>query len=355
MCLLLTATSAKMRSTLLNVPGLIEDIYSKNSDGLGAMYATKTGLKVVKTLPKNAADVRKFVESLPNDDRELALHFRWRTHGEINLAQCHPYPVIEGTALMHNGILSTGNKADVTKSDTYHFIADYLANMSADNLHCPKVTEMIGEYIGENKFAIMSADGRLTVINKDQGVAYDGVWYSNTYAWEPSLVIPTYKKRAVYSGFTSSQWSQGISKRDMWAGMDDGDDLYGASPLDRSMAYDEEDDDVFQVAECVDQAIYDQDNEELEALIEEFPMETLRHIADNYDVTEYENTNDEDLTPGVVAVRQALCRGDLLDLLERLEDDQAGIMPDRIATCLTWFCMAEPRPSTITTRLKELA
>ena len=355
MCLLLTSTSAKMRSTLLNTTGLIEDIYDKNSDGLGAMYANKSGLKVVKTLPKNAADVRKFVESLPNDDRELALHFRWRTHGEINLAQCHPYPVIEGTALMHNGILDTGNKADVTKSDTWHFIADYLAKMSADNLHCPKVTEMIGEYIGANKFAIMSADGRLTVINKDQGVAYDGVWYSNVYAWEPSLVIPTYKKRPVYSGFTSSQWSQGISKKDMWAGMDEGDDLYGASPLGRSIPWtDEEDDDVFQVQECVDSAIFNSDDEELTALIEAFPLDTLRHICDTYTVTEYANTDDQDLTPGVVAVRQALCRGDVLDLMERLEDDLTGIMPDRIATCLIFFCNATPEPVALN-RLKELA
>lgn len=354
MCQIIQGPSAQIKQVLLNTEGLLEQLHKNNPDGWGALYHTTSGPKAIKKLPRSAADTRKLIEKLPSDDRSVALHWRWKTSGLVDQENAHPH-FVDGGWLIHNGVLDIDMSANPDRCDTHHFARAYLDGSMPLLVQSPKMIALLGEFIGNNRFVLMDDAGTMAIVNAHQGYTAQGLWFANDYSMSRSLVDPTYKKKPVYSGFTSSQWSQGISKRDMWAGMDDGDDLYGASPLDRSMAYDEEDDDVFQVAECVDQAIYDQDNEELEALIEEFPMETLRHIADNYDVTEYENTNDEDLTPGVVAVRQALCRGDLLDLLERLEDDQAGIMPDRIATCLTWFCMAEPRPSTITTRLKELA
>lgn len=331
MCLLLTATSAKMRDTLLNTEGLIADIYAKNSDGLGAMYATTAGLKVVKTLPKNAEDVRKFIQKLPDDGRELALHFRWRTHGDINLAQCHPYVVSTGTALMHNGILDTGNAADPSKSDTWHFIEDYLKLMSVDALHDPKVTEMIGEFIGQNKFAIMSADGRLTVINKDQGISHDAVWFSNTYAWTPSLLIPTYPKPRPFVQGGSKGW---VNPYKSW--YNDDEDMDDLHPFDRttgSITYD--------VREDVDTAVEEYNTEEMTCLLEEFPLETLRHLFATYDVSEYVNADDNDLTVASTKVRKMLIDNDLRGLMDALEDDLAGVVASRVAETLLYFCTVD--------------
>ena len=39
MCLLVTGKSNAIRAAFLNTPGLIEDVYASNSDGLGIMYA----------------------------------------------------------------------------------------------------------------------------------------------------------------------------------------------------------------------------------------------------------------------------------------------------------------------------
>jgi predicted glutamine amidotransferase len=62
------------------------------------------------------------------DDREIAIHFRWTTHGKTDMLNCHPYDVIPGfIAMMHNGVLHTGNAADKNKSDTWHFIQGLLA------------------------------------------------------------------------------------------------------------------------------------------------------------------------------------------------------------------------------------
>lgn len=201
MCLLFTGSSIAIRAAFLNTPGLIEDVFQSNADGFGFMYATKKGLKVVKKLPNTTAEVRRMFEALPNDDRMVAGHARMRTHGAINLDQCHPYQINESSWLMHNGVLHTGNKADPSKSDTWHFINDFLKEASDNALHDPALHKVLGEYIESNRFAIMSGDGRLSIVNRDQGIEHEGVWFSNTYAWSPNLFIPSYRSFRGYSSY----------------------------------------------------------------------------------------------------------------------------------------------------------
>jgi hypothetical protein len=91
---------------------------------------------------------------------------------------------------MHNGILSTGNKADTSKSDTWHYIKDYLRPMLAlnpDYAFTPAFADIIGSHIGSsNKFVLMDEQGRQAVVNQDAGVYWSGLWLSNTYAWSAS-------------------------------------------------------------------------------------------------------------------------------------------------------------------------
>jgi hypothetical protein len=344
LCLLITGKSNAVRTALIHTAGLIEDIFKHNADGIGVMYVTSKGLKVSKTLPNSAAEAVVFLRKLPMDDREVAIHFRWRTHGDINLEQCHPYPVNATTALMHNGVLDQGNDGDRTKSDTWHFIEDYMKTMSPDAMHDAGFVKLLGEFVGNNRFAIMSGDGRLSVVNADQGISHGEVWFSNTYAWEPSLFIPTYRKPAPkpyqYSGFKSypkSSWATGGTHgvTDLWDDYDTRDEgIYGG-------LQDPDDIGSLDVAVAVDTAVEDMDVETLTELLEAFPLETLRHVVTHYDVTEYANASDEDLTPAVRLVRDELISGDLVGLMTRLEADQMGVVSDRIASTLTWFCTVD--------------
>src|SRR5687768_9176607 len=127
MCLIIAGQAAKIRSALLETEGMLHSIFKTNPDGIGIMYAThhkgKPILKIVKKLPNTLAAAEQFIARMPDDARQCAIHFRWTTHGDTNLDNCHPYTVLEGqVALMHNGVLSTGNDKDKTKSDTWHFI-----------------------------------------------------------------------------------------------------------------------------------------------------------------------------------------------------------------------------------------
>lgn len=289
MCLLMTGQSNTLRSTLLDTHGLIADIYTSNPDGFGVMYPTTKGLKIAKTLPKNHTELRAFIERLPSDGRMVAAHARWRTHGDVDKGNCHPYEVIPGsTAMAHNGILNTGNAADKSKSDTWHFIEDYLKGAAPDTLHDPAFAKMLGEFIGDNRFAIMSGDGRLTVVNEDQGVEHGGVWYSNTYAWSPELVIPGYRSAKTYGS-----WGGHLAWDDEYdMGKWDYPKATASHPLDRS-----DDPDEFRFdANAVIQAVFDFDVDLLADMLDAFPKSTVETVLDTFEVVPHSSASDGTLT-----------------------------------------------------------
>ena len=197
MCLLITGKSDAIRNTLLTTPGLVEDIYAHNPDGLGLMWPENGKVAIVKALPRSVEEVKKLLEAVPKpeDTREpvpVAIHFRMRTHGNIDIDNCHPYQINERAWLMHNGVLDTGNHKDLSKSDTWHFVQDYLTTMPVDVLHNPQYLALLGYTIGHNTFAIMSDDGRLSEVNRHLGVEVGGLWFSNTYAWDTGILIPEF-------------------------------------------------------------------------------------------------------------------------------------------------------------------
>jgi len=191
MCLLVNQQST---SPILSDEWL-SDFYSYNSDGVGVMYANHGELVIKKLLPKSADEFIQFYREFIAG-KNCAFHLRMRTHGDIDLDNCHPYPILNRLEhgidlwLMHNGILSTGNKADESKSDTWHYIEDYLKPMLSANpdfaFH-PSFSEIVGDHIGSsNKLILMDNEGRQTIINQSAGVYWAGLWLSNTYAWSAS-------------------------------------------------------------------------------------------------------------------------------------------------------------------------
>jgi hypothetical protein len=158
-----------------------------------------------------------------------------RTHGAIDLINCHPYEVLNRAEhgidlwLMHNGILSTGNKANEKLSDTWHYINDYLKPMLAGNpdfaFH-PAFKALISDHIGgSNKFVLMDNEGRQVVINEDAGVYWGGLWLSNTYAWSATKSAGKHRVNAkkakkqvkempelkpVYKGYSSNLWDYDV-------------------------------------------------------------------------------------------------------------------------------------------------
>ena len=176
-------------------------VYSANPDGIGVMWAEKDVLYTVKHVPKDFAEFKAFFDEHING-RECTWHARWRTHGDINTEMVHPYEVLsqeEGYPLylMHNGVLHTGNAKDKTKSDTWHFIQDYLRPMLLKNPEfflTDAFKDLIENFIGDgNKFALLDAYGNRVTINEQEFVEYNGALLSNTYAWDTTGTEHDYK------------------------------------------------------------------------------------------------------------------------------------------------------------------
>ena len=167
----------------------LADFYSRNPDGFGAIVNHEDERGVV--VYKHVGSLKEIEDLYFNSVAcyEAVIHFRMKTHGDIDMANCHPYVVTDSMWMAHNGILSSGNSKDATKSDTWHYINDFIKPMleqTPDALDNPYIRGYIGVHIGaSNKFGFMNAEGKVHIINKHSGVEYEGVWYSNTYAWSP--------------------------------------------------------------------------------------------------------------------------------------------------------------------------
>ncbi len=173
-------------NTVFNQEQLL-DFYKKNSDGFGAIVKHGDTVEIIKSVGSFEEIESLYQEQVAG--HESIIHFRMKTHGEIDIANCHPYEVIPGLWMAHNGILSTGNHADPRMSDTWHYIQDFLKPVLEQDpsmIFNEGFQRMIAGHIGSsNKFGFMNQDGDTVIINEASGVSHQEVWYSNTYAWTP--------------------------------------------------------------------------------------------------------------------------------------------------------------------------
>lgn len=189
----------------------LKDVYSKNSDGFGVMYAEGGKVHVFKCLPANAQEFVDFYRAHA-DGKDCVWHARMQTHGDIDMDNCHPYKVTDDIWMAHNGVLSSGNDADTTRSDTWHFIRNILApSLKADpNLMLDdNWVRFVGSVIGSsNKFGFVRSDGKIAIVNEKSGVNFVGAWLSNTYAWSTAKFgfQAPYQSQSRYGSYQGSGW-----------------------------------------------------------------------------------------------------------------------------------------------------
>jgi len=193
----------------------VAGFWDKNRDGYGVMYA-KDGLLHTEKQLGNKEQWVEFYMRLQAMNIPMAFHLRMRTHGDTDLVNCHPYPVYNfedmpqashAVAMMHNGVLRTGNDKDKTKSDTWHYVRDYVHKLTGGKqelIFTPEFAEVIGSHIGSgNKFCFVNSAGDIQIINRSSGTDWNGVWFSNTYAWTPHdrLLYPGAVPEYSYGGY----------------------------------------------------------------------------------------------------------------------------------------------------------
>ena len=140
-------------------------------------------------------------------DVDMALHFRWKTHGDIGMTNNHPYRVFDqetdGTDLwlMHNGVIRI-IEVDKTASDTRHWIDLRLRPVLAMNpalLGVPEFQGMLEDGISGSRILFLDNANNWTFLNEYQWKKQDGCLYST---FPPSTLVAPKTAMLPYAGGT---------------------------------------------------------------------------------------------------------------------------------------------------------
>lgn len=177
---------------------ILEQCYQANPDGAGFMYVENKEL----VMKKGFFTFKDFWEAWqPHEAKQAAIHFRIKTHGNINEENCHPFMINKGLGFIHNGIISGFGFGD--KSDTYHFneeIMKPLVNKYGNSILTNEaIKTLIESKIGYSKFVMIDRHGNHTLFNESKGLWDGGIWYSNS-SYKPVVYAPLPVAKPLYYG-----------------------------------------------------------------------------------------------------------------------------------------------------------
>lgn len=336
MCQIFAGNSKQIRSVLLGTKDLLDDLYTSNPDGIGAMYATsKHKLRTPKIVPRSLDDAFKFVRQLPDDDRNIVVHFRWKTSGNVDTGNAHPFDVLPGQiAMTHNGVLGISTKSDTTKCDTRHYIEAVLRPQLATSTELLRVEawrNLVGEDIGTgNRFVFMDNKGEMFFVNRETGIEHDGMWIANTYSFDASLLIPGYHRKS-FRGWKS-----------IWPD-DDGVEYLGTGQFDEAPANEGLDDRLN--TDDVWVAIGNCDADEMADLLLDYPLSTLDTLFKSCDFIPL--AEEGAYSPGDEFIVKMLTDKDAAELAKymRVSDSRAEHVAEVICWYGDWVGLAEtPEP-----------
>jgi hypothetical protein len=162
---------------------ILQSAYRKNPHGWGIMTAARVPGTVSVAKGLGFQEFMRSYESLKG--KACVIHCRVRTHGPVDLDNCHPFRVAKGLYLMHNGVIQGLDLHRRDRSDSWHF-AQLLGQSMQDvnQIHEAEVLESVAAIVGmHNRVAFLTSDGRVSIANYNQGCLYRGLWFSNTYGW----------------------------------------------------------------------------------------------------------------------------------------------------------------------------
>ena len=190
---------------------ILENCWRTNKDGAGYMYANNGKIIIKKELESFDKFFSMYEEDWKeNQDRNFVIHFRFKTHGSVNLDNTHPFMIQDDIAFCHNGIINIETYED--KSDTRVFgegVLEYIPNLK-EMIQNPGLQFLIESSIGWSKLIFLDNEGDVTILNERDGIwETDGSWYSN------NGYLNTYQVVKKGTGSKYHDW------KDDWSGMYD--------------------------------------------------------------------------------------------------------------------------------------
>lgn len=159
----------------------IESMAKRNDDGMGIAFVDDDGSIVVRKSMNDLDLIKESFKEAYDKNSPTLLHFRIKTHGTTDLANCQPFLVDTELVMAHNGILGgLYNKDGETKSDTLLFVERILQKFPQDWYKYDGVWRLLDDFVGGwNKVAFLWRDKQWAILNEKYGHWDDGIWYSN--------------------------------------------------------------------------------------------------------------------------------------------------------------------------------
>ena len=174
--------------------------------------------------------IQRTIEKYKN--KEMYIHLRFKTQGELSLLNCHPFTVLTkkkhgiDIQFMHNGSITNFNDRKDPRSDTKQFVDIILTPLLERILtYQPSpeqaifddlLPEILEKYAGySNKFVLLDGYGANLIINEKQGKDFDWGWASNEYSFDRFHRDPV--KPPANNAYQGGQNNQGnFSKLPPW-------------------------------------------------------------------------------------------------------------------------------------------
>lgn len=156
---------------------MLQNCQANNPDGMGLAWVENQEIKIWKSLKNLGLFKRKYHRAVELNSNIL-LHFRIQTHGDVNLANCHPYtiPNHPDLVLIHNGTIKGTGAKTIGHSDTKAFINQVLSKLPA-GFHLDKTMQhLIEERIGFSRIVFLDSKNRVRIFNQKKGD-----WKENPY------------------------------------------------------------------------------------------------------------------------------------------------------------------------------
>jgi hypothetical protein len=176
---------------------ILRRCWQGNKDGCGIAYIqhgkgkktkVKNKLMLYRSMgfTKFLAELRKVEKKYPK--YPMLIHFRASSKGGVTLDNCHPFAIDKNHAFIHNGTISkVKDDPKKEKSDTRMFNEEIMSKLPKGWFGNPACQELIEDYIGQSKLAMLNIDGDVQIFNKSKGdTSTDGVWFSNTQ-WRTTI------------------------------------------------------------------------------------------------------------------------------------------------------------------------
>lgn len=157
--------------------------WDSNSDGGGYAFIDQYGGIVCRRFMSWFEFIEGYTaDHAANTKSPFIVHQRFATHGTTDLTNVHPFWMDDETVVMHNGVLGV-NLTDQERSDTRHFVEDYLARLPKRWFDDQNMVDMVEDYTRGSKLVLLTVDPlakqEVYILNEDAGHWDKGAWWSN--------------------------------------------------------------------------------------------------------------------------------------------------------------------------------